>query len=339
MIEKDRELINRYVYEVVKRVPKEQREEIELELRELIGDMSENMTLEQIFVKLGDPAVFARKYREDKNYVIGPEYYDNFVWVMEIVLICTWAGILISSVVQCIVDYREIVNVIASGLSNVIMGTISAFGCVTLAFAVMERQKIKVDLKRERVWTPELLNPIPDKKARISRGDCIASIVFIILFSCLLIFAPQFFGAYSVKSGELAYVPFFNMEKWKFILPIFLMGMAAGFVDEIIKLVSGCYCRIVMLSSIITNALGILFSVIVLKVMPFWNTNFASEVAEQFDDTFKLKVFWQNKQVLGWDGQRLSNIVLAIIVAASILEIAVTVYKTLRYGTDVRGQN
>lgn len=337
--EKEHELINRYVYEVTKRVPKEQRAEIELELRELIDDMTENLSLEQVFIKLGDPAVFARKYREDKNYIIGPEYYDNFMWVMKIVLICTWGGLLVSTIVKCIVDTSGMMETMASFLGNIIMAPISAFGCVALVFVILERQKIRVDLKREKVWRPEMLNPIPDKKARISRGDCIVSIVFLILFSCLLIFAPQLFGAYSVKDGEVLYVPIFNMARWQFILPVFLMGMAAGFADEIIRLVSGCYCRIVMVSSIITNILGIIFSFIILKVMPFWNQNFAKEIAEQFDDSFKLKVFWENKQIVGLQGDSLSNIVLAIIVFASILEIATTVYKTMRYGTDVRGRN
>ena len=336
---KERELINRYIYEVTKRVPKEQRAEIELELRELIDDMGETMSLEQIFIKLGDPAVFARKYREDKNYLIGPEYYDNFMWVMKIVLICTWGGLLVSTIVKCIVDTSRMVEIIGSSLADMIMAPLSAFGCAALVFVVLERQKIRVDLKREKVWTPEMLNPIPDKKARISRGDCIASIVFFILFSCLLIFAPQLFGAYSVKGGEVLYVPIFNMARWQFILPVFLMGMAVGFADEIIRLVSGCYCRVVMMSSIITNILGIIFSFIVLKVMPFWNPNFAKEVVEKFDDGFKLKVFWQNKQVIGLQGDTLSNIIMAIIVFASILEIATTVYKTMRYGTDVRGRN
>ena len=75
MTDREKELVNRYVYEVTKRIPKEQRNEIEMELRELIEDMAEGAPLEEVFVKLGDPAVFARKYREDKNYVISPEYY------------------------------------------------------------------------------------------------------------------------------------------------------------------------------------------------------------------------------------------------------------------------
>ena len=43
MTDRERELINRYVYEVTRRVPREQRDEIELEMRELIGDMLEDL--------------------------------------------------------------------------------------------------------------------------------------------------------------------------------------------------------------------------------------------------------------------------------------------------------
>ena len=43
------------------------------------------------------------------------------------------------------------------------------------------------------------------------------------------------------------------------------------------------------------------------ELLPFWNANFAQEVATQVDDTFKFKVFWQNKMILGWDGDVLSR--------------------------------
>lgn len=267
-MDNEKELINRYIYEVTRRVSKEQRLEIEMELQELIEDMREGQTLEQVFAKLGDPAVFAKKYREDKNYLISPEYYDNYVWVLKIVLICVAAGLVISTVVTCIISNDKIPYEIARFFIEAVPAAISAFGSVTLIFAFMERQKIKVDLKTERVWTPEMLNPIPDKKARISRGDCIASIVFIILFSCLLIFAPQMFGAYSIHENEVINVPLFNLDKWGIILPIFLFSLAVGFVNELIKLVVGCYCRLVMISSIISNVIQIVIGIIVLKIVP-----------------------------------------------------------------------
>lgn len=41
MSEKERELMKRYIYQVVRRLPKDQRQEIGMELEELIEDMFE----------------------------------------------------------------------------------------------------------------------------------------------------------------------------------------------------------------------------------------------------------------------------------------------------------
>lgn len=45
MERKDRELMERYIYAVVRRLPKEQRDEVALELTELIEDMAEEETM------------------------------------------------------------------------------------------------------------------------------------------------------------------------------------------------------------------------------------------------------------------------------------------------------
>ena len=165
MTDREKELVNRYVYEVTKRIPKEQRNEIEMELRELIEDMAEGAPLEEVFVKLGDPAVFARKYREDKNYVISPEYFDNYVWVMKIAIACIWAGLLIATAVKCFIDYQDIIRIAGEFISDAVMASLAIVGTVTLIFAFLERQKIKVDLKQEKPWSPDMLSPIPNKKS------------------------------------------------------------------------------------------------------------------------------------------------------------------------------
>lgn len=334
MTDRDRELINRYVYEVTRRVPKEQRAEIELELRELIGDMLEGLTLDQVFAKLGDPAVFARKYREDKNYVISPEYYDNYVWVMKIVLICVWAGLFISMVVQCIMDYTNIFYEIARFISGLMTGSVGAFGAVTLVFAFMERQKIKVELKKDKAWTPDMLNPIPAKKARISRGDCVASLIFIMIFAFVLIFVPQFIGACSTDGDKVTCISIFNMDKWGMILPVFLIALMAAFVDEIIRLAAGCYCRSVMLSSMIANGIQVILSFLVLKVLPIWNPDFVFELESKLSESFH----WKEQLINRWNAGMVSNIILGIIIIASAIEVGLTVYRTMRYGRELGGR-
>lgn len=337
MTDREKDLVNRYIYEVTKRVFKEQRSEIEMELKELIADMEETMTAEQIFTKLGDPAVFARKYREDENYVIGPDYYDNYVWVLKIVFISIWASLILSLIVQSIINYQNILYQVAAFFNDIIVASLAAFGSVTLIFAILERQKIKIDIKQKKVWTPDMLSPISDipnsvlnKKARISRGDCIASIIFIILFSCLMAFAPQLIGAYSIYEEEVLSVAVFNLEQWNIILPFFLIAMSACLIDEIIRLIAGRYCRKVLYSSIGANIIQIVCGIILTKVLPIWNVDFVQEITAMFDDNFRFK-----GELIGiWNPEWFGTIILAVIVASAFVEVGVMVYKTVRYGSE-----
>ncbi len=328
MTDIDRELMERYIYEVTRKLPKEQRGETERELRELMDDMLESMSLEQMFDKLGDPAVFAGKYREAPAYVIGPEYYDNYIWVIKIVGICVWAGLFLSTIIQMFTQNPDVLYELFNFILEGMIASVTALGSITLIFAIMERQKINLDLKKEKNWAPDMLKPIPDKKAGISRGDCIVSLIFIIIFCCLLLFTPQLFGAYSIHGNDIRFVAVFNLEKWGIILPVFLLSMAIGFVDEIIRLVSGCYNQIVMVSSIVTNSIQLILWCIILKVFPFWNEDFAYEIASQFDETFR----WKTLMIEKWNTDYISNIILCIVVLSAIIEVSVTVYKTVRYG-------
>ena len=42
---------------------------------------------------------------------------------------------------------------IANGFTGIVISGLSAFGGVTLAFAVMERRKIRFEMKKEKNWT------------------------------------------------------------------------------------------------------------------------------------------------------------------------------------------
>ena len=53
---------------------------------------------------------------------------------------------------------RVVINGITNMTANLIVSGISAFGGVTLIFAVMERQKIKIELQKAKEWTVEELD-------------------------------------------------------------------------------------------------------------------------------------------------------------------------------------
>lgn len=360
MTPKDEELMNRYIYQVTRRIPKEQRREVGLELQELIGDMKEETdSMEEVLTSLGNPAEFAGKYHNAAHCLIGPEYYDTYLWFLKIVLLCTLISVLGASIVSGITkgadipgndSISSIIAISAEGIANIIMNLViscmGAFGGVTLVFAIMERQKIKFDLKEEKewsvsdlgdnfisgkgAWTPKFLAPIPHKKALISRGDSITGIVFTVIFCILLIFAPEFFAAVFRENGTVTRIPMFNLEKWNLILPFFILSLLAGLADEVLRLVVGCYCKLVMTSKIVCSIFQMLLSFLVLKVFPFWNPGFPAEVQAHFSgSTDKAELFMAR-----WNNVFASNAILALIVVITLADICVTVYKTYRYGVN-----
>lgn len=359
MDDKDRELMERYIYAVVRRLPKEQRSEVGMELSELIEDMAKDAPMEEVLYKLGDPAVFARKYRGENDYLIGPDYYDNYAWVLKIVLLCVLASAAVSGVIEGIADSDWTWNVVKSMGDNLTMmlsnmavnafkSTIMAVGAVTLIFAVMERLQMKADLKKDKewsvrelednpvsgkkMWKPVNLGPVPDKRALISRGESVVSIVFAAVFCGLLLFAPYLLGAYVFDENHqlVKTIPLFNLEKWNLILPVFLASLLIGFIDDLIKLVKGCYCSLVLVSGAITGALQLGLLIVALKILPFWNLNFMEELKRHYN--FQAESAWDIMSYYGTDA--FSNIVLIIMACIIFLELGTTVYKTVRFGTE-----
>ncbi len=347
----DRELMERYIYQVVKRLPKEQRSEVALELQELIGDMAESgESMEKILARLGDPAEFAKKYQDTERHLIGPEYYDDYLWFLKVVLICSGIVVLVVSIIEGITGATvSVFASVTSGIGNLFAAGISVFGGVTLLFVVMERNKVRFERKKKEWsvgdlaadhfakgmnWSPRQLTPVPDKKALISRGDSIVGIVFIVLFCTILIFAPWLLSAMLVVDGEQMMIPVFNLDQWHVILPVFIFSLAIGLADEIFRLVSGYYCRAVMISNIVCSTVQVILAVLLLKVFPILNPNFASDVMLYLEQERGVMEWF----AAHWNSGAVENGFLALMVFATLLEVGTTVYKTLRYGVERAGE-
>lgn len=350
---KDQELMERYIYQVVRRLPRDQQDEVAMELRELIGDMYEERdSMEDVLRELGDPVEFSRKYHDNAQYLIGPAYYDTYLWFLKVVLLCTAVPVVIAAVVNGVLEADSAfpAAVTAFAIRGITEGLISLFSCcisvvggVTILFAILERKQIKVEQKARRQWqvqdlgdnfsaprwTPRMLSPLPHPKARISRGDSVVGIVFIVIFCALLIFAPHFFSVI-LPGDSVQMVPFFNLEQWNRILPLFVLTMVLSLADEVFRLVNGRYCIRVMVCNIACSAVQMVLSIVVLKVLPLWNPQFI----QQLQQAEALSGKHAAEFLVYWNAEWASNILLVIVVVATLLEMGVTVYKTLRYGTE-----
>lgn len=341
MTDKEKDLMDRYVYEVTRRISKNMREEVRLELEELIGDMYESRErkgepdqslMEEVLEELGRPAEFAGRYRDEKKFLISPEYYDNFILTLKIVLVCVMASTVLAGVISMLsiteTSINAIVDAFVEFFVDLIISPLCAFGSVTLVFVILERSKVKMDMASMGEWKAANLPPIPEKKAIISRSESIVGIIFLAVFGGLFLTAPELIGAYVFKDKEFVEcIPVFNLEKWNVILPFMVVSFLVAFLDDMIRLIAGRYCNTVMISNLISGVIQFVLSVIMLKVLPIWNMDFASEVREKF--LYKASSEWDIMSYWGTD--TFSNVMLFIFFAIILLEMVDTIYKTLKY--------
>ena len=140
-------------------------------------------------------------------------------------------------------------------------------------------------------------------------------------------FAPHFF-AVIFPEGEGGFViPLLNLEQWDMILPVFILSLAIGLMDNVVRLAVGVYGKIVVISSVLCNAVSLVLAVVLLKMMPFWNPDFALELQLYLGGDGEIADWLTH-----WNGDTASSLLLAVIVFAVILDSGTVIYKTLRYG-------
>ena len=84
-------IIDRYLYDVTRRLPENMRDDVEQELRANIEDMlPDNPTeeeIENVLESLGAPSKLAAKYRPNPRYLISPALFEEYISVLKIVAV------------------------------------------------------------------------------------------------------------------------------------------------------------------------------------------------------------------------------------------------------------
>lgn len=317
-------MIDRYIYAVTSKLPKNVRKEIGDEIRELIYDMMEdihdfNSEEERIYKaleKLGDPDVLANKYRGRERYLIGPNYFNKYIFVMKIVLFSIFIGISISTIIGGISSEDSIGGIIGIYIATLMSALLQGVAWVTGIFALLEYNGVSIDnvIDKEE-WNPSELPDVPNKKSTIPKSESIFGIIFSTIFFSLLYFQPQYFGIYYKKNGWVIN-PIFNLDTFESIKIIILIIFIIGIIKELIKLVIGKWT---IKLSVIYSLLTTLTSILLIKIISndlIWNSDIIQKV-EEF-----IKVPWD----------RVILIAIIIIVITTVIDILTSLYKGVRYG-------
>jgi hypothetical protein len=246
MREQDRsdDLIDRYVHEVGRRLPRAQRTDVENELRSLLEETLESRVREQgdtydhstdrvtvaadVLRKFGAPDDVANRYSPQPRHLIGPRLYTSFLTVLKVVL-------------PSMVGIALFVTLMESGWTdeptNGAIGTallrwlglsfqmaMSALAQIVVIFAVVERLHPQTVAQRKE-WDPFSLPPVDDP-ARVSMTNVVLKIYVIIFFAVVFNFYPSWVGIFVTAGDRGSFIsardlgisiPIVSLNVWWFV--------------------------------------------------------------------------------------------------------------------------
>jgi len=184
------DLIDRYLDTVRLFLPRDQRADITAELRDVLLTHREDKEAElgrplnrkedeALLHDYGHPLVVAARYGQPQ-YLIGPELYPVYAFVVMIVLAAVGASAVITGLATVAFGGHDSAHGLGAALGVAWTGGFAAIGAVTAIFAVLQRtgagQRITLD------WSVRDLPRITRRRPRRPWLEHAAGIVFMILF-------------------------------------------------------------------------------------------------------------------------------------------------------------
>jgi hypothetical protein len=330
-------LIDRYITEVGKHLPRKNRQDIQRELRSTLEDMladrsqasgqpvDEDMIMD-LLKEYGSPEKVAASYSPNRS-LIGPRLYPLFLMVTQIVvavLFFVMLALMIFSLYRSGFTGEEFLSTLGKFALNFITGAVTAFGYIVLTFAIIERsmsaQAVAAELEEEKgAWDPRSLSKEPDPD-RVKPAESIFAILFLLLGLALFNLYPQWVGAWFMIEGEWVHIPmlsaaFFTYLPWINLLIILEIGL------HLVLLRRGRWGTGVRLANIILNLAGIFLAAAMLAGPALVELNPASFAGTPLADV---------TQTLSWVFGWVPALVLVILIVVQAVEVVQDVASLFR---------
>ena len=282
-------LIDRYVHQVGKRLPKKQRTDVENELRSLLSDMVEDRAQtkvdkadEEIIVdvlrEFGSPSQVADSYQPRKNYLIGPELFPIFKLVVTVVVsvlsVFALVGIVISAIGSEAI-LSTFLKQLTGGFFDYLQGIIGVFANIVIVFALIEwlvpADKLAREMEDEEgEWDPRSL-PVPDDDdMQISRFGSIVGIVFGVIFLAWLNSYPNQAGIFFFNEEQISFASILSPNFFEIMLPWVNFSIIVSIGVNIFKLWIGKRTRLVRLLEIGNDVASVLALYVFISNPPFF---------------------------------------------------------------------
>ncbi|TNF07518.1 MAG: hypothetical protein EP317_04565 [Bacillota bacterium] len=280
-----KDMIERYVYAVTRRLPENIQAEVKNELRANIYDMlSENPSeeeIEKVLKELGHPRDMAAKYQPKERYLISPKYFGDYIYTLKIVIMIFILVSFAIGLIEAIIGYQSanafdlIGKIFSVGFESIFDGLYSGFAIVTIVFIIIEQ----VQKQKKMEWNVKDLPELPKEgKIKISRTGTILAIIFSVSFSLIFIMIlveyHKYIGLY--VEGEMI-TPFFNPDAIKVFIPFFIGILGLNIVILLLKLVDGRWTKRVTILYTIHEIVNLVLLIVFFNISNLIDPNFFNE--------------------------------------------------------------
>jgi len=233
-------LLDKYVAEVGKHLPRKNRADIEAEIRSTLEDMLEDMLEERkqdkavddalvmsLLKEYGAPKQVAATYKTTQ-YLIGPRMYPIFEMVTGIVFIVFFSVSLLGlglGLAKTGLSGAEFLSQVGKWLASLFSGLTAALGNIVIVFAILERTRVADEFEKEaRDWDPAELTLEPDP-AQTKTADFIVPIIFTVLGLVVLNLYPDLISIHFNRNGAWTSIPVLTDAFFRFLSWINIMGI------------------------------------------------------------------------------------------------------------------
>jgi len=287
-------VIERYVYDVMRRLPAENKEEVEKELianiDDMIGDNRSDENIEKVLMELGEPRLLATKYRTKERYLISPANFDDYVRVLKIVMIIFVSISLVFGSIDLALNHSietpwEMIGQVFSKLfGDSLNSLLMAFAWVTVIFFIIERVEEKTEFRK---WSLKNLPDLPQKDSpKINRTGAVVGLIFETIFAMIFILLlVNYLDVIGIYEGFTMVAPIFTNEIVEAFIPLLIISIALSIIVSTLKALYGVWNIKLTTAYTISKVFSLVVTIIFISYPNLFNILMFEKIAEYFSIT------------------------------------------------------
>ncbi|HLS22610.1 MAG TPA: hypothetical protein VK037_01695 [Pseudogracilibacillus sp.] len=282
--------VDRYIYAVTIQLPKNERLDVEHELRAVINeklesyedDVDKSEAVEEVLLELGHPHLIAKRFRKEERSFLSGILYDYYRLILYTVLLTITTTMVAIFIIETILYPDQIIVQTLQFASLLFIFVLPfAFAWITIFFAFCQwiKHRRKRRIEKKDAWSLESLAPVPPMKKRPKQWTIITAIVIYVTAIVLLTYGKNYFGVWIFEGNQyVGTLSFMNETFYHSTVFFIILFFILNIIKEISKLIAERWTNVLIGIVTLINSASI--AILFYFRDHLWNIRFISSLAE-----------------------------------------------------------